>query len=127
MLVPSVALWDKLVERIASSQEHARFVPNDPENPDINYTRNPVSSLNELMELMDRVSERLKEITAPSLVIQGSDDPVVQPEGSEELYQKLGATEKELAVFPSARHVMIRGDRSERIFGRVWDFVRERR
>ena len=124
-LVPAVALWDKLVERIATSQEHARFVPNDPENPDINYTRNPLSSLNELMELMDRVAERLKEVSVPALVIQGSEDPVVHPEGSEELYQKLGAAQKELAVFPSARHVIIRGDDSERIHARVWDFVRE--
>jgi esterase/lipase/1-acyl-sn-glycerol-3-phosphate acyltransferase len=125
-LVPAVALWHRLVERIANNRDHPRFVPNDPEHPEINYTRNPLSSLNELMELMDLVSERLKEISIPSLVIQGSDDPVVHPEGSEELYQKLGAGEKELAVFPSARHVIIRGDGSERIFARVRDFIRER-
>ncbi|MGE5311683.1 MAG: alpha/beta fold hydrolase [Nitrospirota bacterium] len=125
-LVPAVVLWNKLVERIGSSPEQSHFVPNDPENPHINYTRNPVNSLRELMELMERASERLKEITVPALVIQGSDDPVVHPEGSEELYQKLGATDKELAIFPSARHVMIRGDDSERIFSRVWDFVRQR-
>jgi esterase/lipase len=125
-IVPAVALWNKLVERIGSSPEHSHFVANDPENPHINYTRNPLKSLHQLMELMDLVSERLNDITVPSLVIQGSDDPVVHPEGTEELYQKLGATEKELAIFPSARHVMIRGNGSERIFGRVWDFVHKR-
>jgi esterase/lipase len=124
-LVPTVALWNRLVERIANSHDHLHFVPNDPENPDINYTRNPVSSLNELMELMDRVAERLKDVSVPALVIQGSEDPVVHPEGSEELYQKLGAKEKELAVFPAARHVIIRGDGSERIHARVWDFIRQ--
>jgi esterase/lipase len=126
-LVPAVTLWNRLVDGIADSGHRVHFVPNDPENPEINYTRNPLSSLNELLELMDRVAERLKEVPVPALVIQGSDDPVVHPEGSEELYQKLGAPEKELAVFPSARHVIIRGDGAERIFARVWVFIRERR
>jgi esterase/lipase/1-acyl-sn-glycerol-3-phosphate acyltransferase len=125
-LVPAVTLWNRLVDGIADSGHRVHFVPNDPENPEINYTRNPLTGLRELIELMDRVADRLKEVAVPSLIIQGSDDPVVHPEGSEELYQKLGASDKELAVFPSARHVMIRGDGSERIFGRVWDFVRER-
>lgn len=125
-LVPAVALWSRIVDRISSDHNHFHFVPNDPENPDINYTRNPLNSLNELMELMDRVLERAKDVAVPSLVIQGSDDPVVHPEGSEELYQKLGATDKELTIIPSARHVIIRGEGSERLFGRVWEFVRER-
>jgi esterase/lipase len=125
-LVPAVALWNRLVDRISTAYNHRHFIPNDPENPEINYSRNPVSSLNELLELMDRVSDRLEEITVPTLVIQGSEDPVVHPEGTEELYQKLGARDKELTVFPAARHVIIRGEGSERVFARVWQFVRDR-
>jgi esterase/lipase len=78
------------------------------------------------MELMDRVSERLEEVTIPTLVIQGSEDPVVHPEGTEELYQKLGTSDKELTIFPEARHVIIRGEGSQRVFARVWEFIRDR-
>ena len=125
-LVPAVALWNRLIDRISSTDNHLHFIPNEPESPDINYSRNPVSSLNELMELMDRVAERLEEITVPTLVIQGSEDPVVHPEGTEELYQRLGPRDKEMTIFPTARHVIIRGEDSQRVFTRVWQFIRDR-
>jgi esterase/lipase/1-acyl-sn-glycerol-3-phosphate acyltransferase len=125
-LVPAVALWNKIVDRIATASNYLHFIPNDPENPDINYSRNPVSGLDQLMELMDRVSERLEEITVPTLVIQGSEDPVVHPEGTEELYQRLGTSDKEMTVFPAARHVIIRGEGSQKVFVRVWGFIRDR-
>jgi len=55
------------------------FVENVPENPDINYTRNPVSGSNELEKLMKQVGDQLKNVKGPALIIQGSDDPVVNP------------------------------------------------
>jgi esterase/lipase len=75
---------------------------------------------------MDTVSERLEEITVPTLVIQGSEDPVVHPEGTEELYQRLGTRDKEMTIFPAARHVIVRGEDSQRVFARVWGFIRDR-
>ncbi len=125
-LAPAVLLWDKLVEKISGEEAEQHFVPNEPENPDINYRRNPISGLIELMELMDRVSGCLKDFRLPVLVIQGSDDPLVDPEGSEDLYQKLGSKDKEFAVFPADRHVIIRGEGSERIYARILSFIQLR-
>jgi esterase/lipase len=125
-LVPAVALWNRLVDRISTAPNHLHFIPNDPENPDINYSRNPVTGLNQLMELMDRVAERLEEITVPTLVIQGSEDPIVHPEGTDDLYQRLGARDKEMTIFPTSRHVIIRGEGSQRVFTRVWQFISDR-
>ena len=78
------------------------------------------------MELMEKTSERLKYFTLPVLVVQGSDDPVVDPEGSKNLYQELGSEDKELAVYRADRHVIIRGNGSERIFARVLSFIQSR-
>jgi esterase/lipase len=125
-LAPAVVLWNKLVERISGEEGRQYFVPNEPENPDINYRRNPLSGVKELMELMGRVSGRLDDFRIPSLVIQGSEDPVVHPEGSERLYQELGSEDKEFAVFQSKRHVIIRGEGSERIFDRILPFIQSR-
>ena len=119
-------LWNKLVERISGEDAEQHFVPNEPENSDINYRRNPVSGVIELMELMEKVSGRLKDFRLPVLVIQGSDDPLVHPEGSEDLYQELGSKDKEFAVFPADRHVIIRGEGSERIFARILLFIQSR-
>jgi esterase/lipase len=125
-LAPAVMLWNSLVERISGEDAKQLFVPNEPENPDINYRRNPISGLTELMEMMERVADCLKNCQLPVLIIQGADDPVVHPKGSELLYQELGSEDKEYAVFPANRHVIIRGEGSERIFSRILLFIKGR-
>ena len=125
-LAPAVMLWNSLVERISGDEGKQLFVPNEPENPDINYLRNPISGLNELMEMMEAVSERLKDCRLPVIIIQGSDDPVVDPKGSELLYQELDSADKEYAVFRANNHVIIRGEGSERVFSRVLSFIQGR-
>jgi len=52
-LAPAVVIWNKLVERISGEEIKIYSVPNEPENPDINYMRNPISGIKELMELME--------------------------------------------------------------------------
>jgi len=59
----------------------------------------------------------------PALLIQSSDDPVVNPEGSKRIYEGLGSQDKELIMFNSDRHGILRGDVSERVFARVLEFL----
>jgi len=75
---------------------------------------------------MENVSDRLASFTLPVLVIQGSDDPVVDPEGSRRLYEELGSQDKEFAVFRADRHVIIRGEGAERSFSRILAFIQAR-
>ena len=102
-LAPAVMLWNSLVERIAGEDGKQHFVPNEPENPDINYHRNPISGLNELLEMMERVAEGLKDCQLPALIIQGSDDPVVDPKGSELLYR--GTGQRKTRSMPFSRRI----------------------
>ena len=98
-------------------------MPNEPENPHINYFRNPISGVKELMELMEQLSLRLDRIKVPTLLIQSSGDPVVHPEGSKELYENLGSEDKELVMFNSDRHGILRGELSQRLFSRIAEFL----
>jgi esterase/lipase len=82
----------------------------------------PLESLN----LGEKVSEQLKSFSLPVLVIQGSDDPLVHPEGSKNLYQELGSKDKEFAVYRADRHVIIRGEGTKEIFSRVLSFIQSR-
>ncbi|MBW1982077.1 MAG: alpha/beta fold hydrolase [Deltaproteobacteria bacterium] len=125
-LAPAVVVWNKLVNRFSREESRWHFVPNEPENPEINYLRNPVHGIKELLDLMDEVGKRAPEITLPALLIQASEDPVVHPEGTEELYQKLGSKDKELTIFPAARHSIIRGADCERVFARILEFSRNK-
>jgi len=120
---PAVALWHNLADKLIKDEGRHYFVSNRPENPHINYVRNPISGVRELIELIDVVSERLSTITMPVLIIQSSDDPVVHPEGSKRLHHKLGSSNKELAIFPYDRHGIIRGEGSDLVFARVLGFL----
>jgi esterase/lipase len=122
-LAPAVVLWNKLVDKLVDDEGRRHFVPNEPENPHINYLRNPISGVMELMGLMDELSGRLDQIKVPALLIQGSDDPVVHPEGSQHVYQGLGSEDKELIMISSDRHGILRGEGSERVFARVLEFL----
>ena len=125
-LAPAVVLWNKLVDKLVKEESSGHFVPNQPENPDINYLRNPVSGVKQLMELIDEVSARVERIRVPALVLQASDDPVAHPEGSKDLYERLGSEDKEFVMFNSDRHGIIRGEGSERVFARVLEFIDSR-
>jgi esterase/lipase len=125
-LAPAVVLWNKLADKLLKDEGRRHFIPNEPENPEINYLRNPISGVKELMELMDELSERLGQIEVPALVIQASEDPVVHPNGSKELYEKLGSRDKELIVVSSERHGIIRGEGSDSVFAQVIEFLGKR-
>ncbi len=125
-LAPTLVIWNKLVDKLVKDEGRFNFVPNDPENPHINYLRNPISGIKELMELMDALSDRLEWIKVPALIIQASGDPVVHPEGSKDVYQRLGSEDKELVMFNSDRHGIIRGEGSERVFAQIVEFLESR-
>jgi esterase/lipase/1-acyl-sn-glycerol-3-phosphate acyltransferase len=125
-LAPAVVLWNKLVDRLVNDEGRRHFVPNEPENPHINYFRNPISGVKELMELMEQLSLRLDRINVPTLLIQSSEDPVVHPEGSKEVYENLGSEDKELVMFNSDRHGILRGELSQRVFTRIAEFLHSR-
>ncbi|MGA1825635.1 MAG: alpha/beta fold hydrolase [bacterium] len=123
-LAPAVLLWNKLAHKLIKDEGRWHFVENEPENPNINYSRNPVSGIKELLELIDEASQHLGKITIPVLLIQASDDPVVHPQGSEWLYKKIGSPHKELTIIPSDHHNIIRGNGSRNIFAHIIKFLK---
>ena len=122
-LAPAVVFWNKVVDSLVNDEGRRHFIPNEPENPHINYLRNPISGVKELRELMNELAGRLEKIKVPVLLIQASDDPVVHPEGSKLLYEGLGSQDKELIMINSDRHGILRGAVSERVFARVTEFL----
>jgi esterase/lipase len=101
------------------------FVSNDPENPTINYLRNPVRGVYELEKLMKVVKSRLIGVKEPALVIQGSDDPVVNPVSGLEIFSNLGSEHKKLVQINADHHGILRGKESDQVKAKVLEFVKE--
>ncbi len=122
--VPAVNLWNWLMDRVKIESAKKEFVINTPENPHINYKRNPVSGILELERLMDSLEAKLADIKIPALIVQSFRDPVVNPEGSKRIFQLLGSTEKEYLLVNYERHGIILGEKCERVYKAVGDFMK---
>jgi esterase/lipase len=122
-LVPSVVGFNNLIKRIRGGDTGWEYVVNEPENAHINYKRNPLSGVRELSRAMDAMEQHLPRIVSPTLVLQGSKDPIVDPASALEIFEKVGTPLKELTYFERANHGIVNGPRSDEVFERVYRFL----
>jgi esterase/lipase/1-acyl-sn-glycerol-3-phosphate acyltransferase len=120
---PAVDAWNRLMKMAGRSGAQMEFVENRPENPHINYFRNPISGVREIERLMDELEPRLGGIEIPALVVQSSDDPVVDPRGSEKIFKRLGGRDKKYVVFSLNRHGILLGERADMVYRTVAEFL----
>ena len=120
-----VVMWNKFISRIRMKKGKMEFVTNTPENPHINYFRNPVSGVNELEKLMKHVEDHLKYVVDPALIIQGSDDPVVNPVSGLEIFERMGTSDKKLIRIYATHHGILRGNEAAEVQKHVNDFLKK--
>ncbi|MFC1859052.1 alpha/beta hydrolase, partial [Thermodesulfobacteriota bacterium] len=120
---PAVDGWNRLMEKLRLDGVKKEFVENKPENPEINYSRNPVSGVRELERLMEAVEPLLRTIKIPALAAQAHGDPVVDPKGSERIFELIGSENKEYILYNFSRHGILRGENSERVHRGIANFV----
>lgn len=122
-LAPSIVSLNSLLKRMGRNLENWEFVENVPENAHINYTRNPLTGVRELVETMDMTGSVLQNIQVPTLVLQASKDTVVNPVSGQQIFDKVGSSYKELTVLERDRHGIINGPGKEDVFARVHHFL----
>ena len=122
-LVPAVDVWNKFMKKVRLNEARMEFVDNHPENPHINYTRNPIAGVRELERFMGVLEGKLADIQVPALVIQGQGDPVVNPKGSVRVFQRIGSEDKTYVLLSFDRHGIVLGDGADRVHRTVWEFV----
>jgi esterase/lipase/1-acyl-sn-glycerol-3-phosphate acyltransferase len=125
--VPAVDVWNRVMKKVRLDGAKKEFVENQPENPHINYFRNPVSGLLELERLMDAVDDKLTDIRMPALVVQSLGDPVVRPSGSRRAFNRIGSEDKSYILFNFDRHGILLGKGSRRVYKAIWNFIEELR
>jgi len=122
---PLIVGWNKLLTKLKVDKWKLEFVKNDPEYPQINYVRNPVSGGYELEKLMRIVENRLGEVTDPALIIQASGDPVVDSTSGQEIFEKLGTKEKQLLRVYANHHGILRGREADEVNAKVLAFLKK--
>ena len=123
--VPAIDAWNAMIKTIHLDVIAKEFIVNHPENPHINYLRNPISGIHQLEKLMDHLEPKLKIINKPTLVVQSRKDPVVDPKGTLKLFDRLGSDVKEYYIFDYERHGILIGQGVKRIYKAIENFIRQ--
>lgn len=121
--VPAVDVWNKIMNKINMTEAKKEFAENQPENPHINYNRNPIAGIREMGKLMVDMEACLKNVKAPALVIQSWQDPVVNPESAGQIFNKIGSEDKQSVLFNFDRHGILLGQGSERVHRVIGNFI----
>ncbi len=108
--VPAVSMWNRFMSSVKREDVKKEFVENHPENPHINYLRNPISGMRELEKLMKSTENRLDDIHLPALLVQSDEDPVVDEKGTRKAFKLLGSERKRCLLIHSGRHGILLGD-----------------
>lgn len=123
-LVPGVMVWNDLLRVLRIKALRHEWIPNRPQYPDVNYDRNSLHAVRELLRLEKIVDRRLGEITVPTLVLQADRDPVVDPRSSQRLVKRIAADEVEYAPMAFTHHGILRGEGCEMVFERIAEWAR---
>jgi esterase/lipase len=111
------------MDKYAGGAAKKEFVDNHPENPHINYMRNPISGVRELERLMEALEPLLPKIKIPALVVQSEGDPVVDPKGSKKIFNRLGSKDKKYSLFNFDRHGILLGEGADSVYQAIGSFI----
>jgi len=75
------------------------------------------------LTLIDLVRPHLGCITAPTLIVQSPLDRVVDPQGSQEIYDRIGSSAKKLLWLLESDHVIGLDLEREQVFAAIADFL----
>lgn len=123
--IPAINFWNDLVESFNSQTYQKKYVENKAENPEINYDKHYIKSINELNLLMNETASKLNTITLPIAIIQSSYDPVVNPKSANTIYEEVASTFKKLYFVDFHNHVIIKGKNAKVVFDKIIEFIKE--
>ncbi|MFA6789000.1 MAG: alpha/beta fold hydrolase [Arcobacteraceae bacterium] len=124
-VIPAIDFWNDLLESFNNHEYQKKYVDNQAENPEINYDKHYIKSINQLNKLMQETSENLHKITLPIAIIQASNDPVVNPKSANEIYNHIASKNKKLYFVDFSNHVIIKGKNSKVVFDKIVEFIKE--
>lgn len=99
------------------------LLEHSPDNPDINYLRNPIRGVVQLHKLMREVEKGLSKITVPVFALQADEDPVIYKKSVKLILKKTKGSVKESHLIRWNIHGIVRGSVSKEVFEKVGRFL----
>ncbi len=124
-LLPALSFWNDIVNAVHGNEYAMEYIENKAENPDINYDKFYVEAIEQLSDLMSRTREILSKIESPILIIQGKDDPVVNPTSAYEIFDKIKSKDKDLKILERKNHVIVKGNDTKELYDEIYKFIQK--
>ncbi len=121
-IVPTLHAFNEMIAHLRA-KGIKEWVENKSENPEVNYDKHPLASIAQMERVMTRADKTLEQITDPILVLQGDNDPVVNPKSAQLIYKRVNASMKKLVMVPRTNHIIITGEGKEEVFESVHRFI----
>ena len=123
-IVPPGDVWNRLLSKLKREEPQQDFLQFAGDAERLNYSRNPVSGVREVGELLEEIGGGYGRIVVPTLILQSEANPVVDPKGSQRLFSQIRSANKEFCLLSGARHTMVSGEGSEEIFLKIANFLK---
>jgi esterase/lipase len=121
--VPSVMVWNDVMDKFNFDQAKMDFIENESEHPEINYSQNYLNGVRQLERLIKTTKSKLAQVVAPALIIQADQDPVVHLDSAKIIESSIQSDPKEKVIMPFERHGVLHGEGSEEVFDHVKNFI----
>lgn len=87
-------------ESISTQPEEVEKYRNDP----LVHSKITARFFVEMTRAMEEVFQKSRDFTLPVIIIQGEEDPLVDPEGAKMLFKTIGSADKELRLYSGSYH-----------------------
>jgi alpha-beta hydrolase superfamily lysophospholipase len=127
---PMTITMSKILAKIAPKAGvlalDATTISRDPEvvsayanDPLVFHGKTPARLAAEMLKAMMRVTAEVNTITLPFIVVQGSEDKLVDPGGARMLYDKAASTDKTIKIYEGMYHEVFNEPDRARVLGDV--------
>lgn len=110
------------------------FISRDPQviadfenDPLVFRGRFPVRTGAEILAAAQRVQDKARAVRLPLLILQGTGDRIVDPQGSRLLHQKAGSTDKTLHLYEGLYHEVLSEPERDQVLADMIEWLNTRR
>ncbi len=90
------------------------------------YSRDPIGPANSVVKLIRKIRKKLKEITAPILVIQGLKDSNWIIKSAKIIIENVSSLEREIVYLEQSPHCFTVGLEKEKVHETVYEFIKNK-
>jgi len=123
-------LMSAIFPKYGMSSIQGQYISRDPlvvelanNDPLVEKGKTSVRLLAELVDAMARVNKEAHHIRLPMLILQGTDDLIVDPAGADRLYQLISSEDKTLKIYNGLYHELINEPEKDEVLADITEWL----